>query len=137
MLLLGDFHKRNKDDFSVEPTHEDDVILGEDFYVDMIRPFCVERQYLPKVPPHPSEVDDIEFAEEHERMKAIEVEPVVIEKKDKKAGKKGSKGQSARNDEKMKLKIVRENFKKDIDLVIKSHSLERMQIDFGLKLKKL
>jgi len=29
MLLLGDFNKRNKDDFKVEPTLEDDVILGE------------------------------------------------------------------------------------------------------------
>ena len=42
-----------------------------------------------------------------------------------------------KNDEKMKIKIVKDNFQKDIDLVIKSHSLERMQIEFGLKLKKL
>jgi hypothetical protein len=37
----------------------------------------------------------------------------------------------------MKMDIVKGNFQKDIDLVIKSHSLERMQIDFGLKQKKL
>ena len=37
----------------------------------------------------------------------------------------------------MKMDIVKGNFQKDIDLVIKSHSLERMQVDFGLKQKKL
>jgi len=37
----------------------------------------------------------------------------------------------------MKIKIVKDNFQKDIDLVIKSHSLERMQVEFGLKQKKL
>lgn len=37
----------------------------------------------------------------------------------------------------MKMKIVQENFKKDIDLVLNSHSLERMQVEFGLKHKKL
>ena len=51
--------------------------------------------------------------------------------KKKKAPKKDSK------DELMKNKIVKENFQKDIDLVIKSHSMERMQVDFGLKQKKL
>ena len=33
-----------------------------------------------------------------------------------------------KNDEKMKIKIVKDNFQKDIELVMKSHSLERMQI---------
>lgn len=50
------------------------------------------------------------------------------EKKEKKAGKKGAKGPNTKNDEKMKMKIVKDNFQKDIDLVIKSHSLERMQV---------
>ena len=29
MLMLGDFNKKHKEDFKVEPTLEDDVILGE------------------------------------------------------------------------------------------------------------
>jgi hypothetical protein len=37
----------------------------------------------------------------------------------------------------MKLKIVKDNFQKDIELVMKSHSMERMQVEFGLKHKKL
>jgi hypothetical protein len=68
------------------------------------------------------------------------LQDVVVEvedKKEKKAGKKGGKGQGQRNEEKMKMKIVKENFQKDIELVMKSHSLERMQVEFGLKLKKL
>jgi hypothetical protein len=61
MLLLGDLNKKRKEDFKVEPTLEDDVILGEDFYIEMIRPFCVDKQYLPKKPPTPEEVEDILF----------------------------------------------------------------------------
>ena len=37
----------------------------------------------------------------------------------------------------MKLMIAKENFKKDIGLVLASHSMERMQIDFGLKQEKI
>lgn len=48
---------------------------------------------------------------------------MVVEKKEKKAGKKGAKGQGLKNDEKMKMEIVKGNFQKDIDLVVKSHSL--------------
>ncbi len=135
MLMLGDMSKKNKDDFKVEPCLQDDVILGEEFYTEMIRPFCVDRQYLPKKPPTPAEVEDIHFQEEEERFKLLE-EP-VIEKKDKKGAKKGAKGSGAKNDEKMKMEIVKGNFQKDIELVIKSHSLERMQVEFGLKQKKL
>lgn len=29
MLLLGDLNKKSKEDFKVEPTLDDDVILGE------------------------------------------------------------------------------------------------------------
>lgn len=47
----------------------------------------------------------------------------VVKEKEKKAGKKGSKGAGQKNDEKMKMEIVKGNFQKDIDLVIKSHSL--------------
>ena len=61
MLMLGDMNKKNKDDFKVEPCLQDDVILGEEFYTDMIRPYCVDRQYLPKKPPTPAEVEDISF----------------------------------------------------------------------------
>ena len=63
MLLLGDFNKRKNEDFKVEPTLEDDVILGEEFYVEMIRPFCVERKYLPNKPPLAEDVEDISFEE--------------------------------------------------------------------------
>lgn len=135
--MLGDLSKKNAEDFRVEPFLEDDVILGEEFYVEMIRPFCVDKQYLPKKPPTAEEVEDIEFDEELERMK--DLVPVAEEKKEKKGGKKGAKNQgaSAKNDEKMKMKIVKENFQKDIDLVMKSHSLERMQVEFGLKQKRM
>lgn len=61
MLMLGDMTKKGKEDFKVEPCLANDVILGEDFYVEMIRPFCVQRDYLPKKPPTPEEVADIEF----------------------------------------------------------------------------
>lgn len=71
MLLLGDLNKKRKEDFKVEPCLEDDVILGEEFYIEMIRPFCVDRQYLPKKPPTPEEVDDIIFEEELQRMKFL------------------------------------------------------------------
>ena len=57
--------------------------------------------------------------------------------KDKKSGKKGGKNNQKNNEEVMKMKIVKENFLKDIDLVLNSHSMERMQIQFGLKQKKL
>ena len=125
MLLLGDFSKQQKEDFKVQPTLEDDVLLGEDFYVDLIRPFCVDKQYLPKKPPMPEEVQDIMFDEEIQREQLLEG-PKVVEKKEKKGGKKGGKG--AKDDQKMKVQIVKENFRKEIDLVKKSHSLERMQI---------
>ena len=120
MLMLGDFNKKLKDDFKVQPTLEDDVILGEEFYVDMIRPFCVDKQYLPKKTPLPEEVEDIFFDQERQRALLVSTTKTV-EKKEKKGGKKGGKG--AKNDEKMKSQIVKENFKKDIDLVKKSHSL--------------
>lgn len=45
---------------------------------------------------------------------------IVAEKKDKKGAKKGAKNAK---DEKMKMDIVKGNFQKDIDLVLKSHSL--------------
>lgn len=35
---------------------EDDVILGELFYVDMIRPYCVDKKYLPKEIPSEASV---------------------------------------------------------------------------------
>ena len=35
------------------------------------------------------------------------------------------------------MKIVKDNFQKDIQLVMKSHSMDRMQVEFGLKHKKL
>lgn len=54
-----------------------------------------------------------------------------------KADKKGAKKGGKNNEEQMKLKIVKDNFQKDIELVMKSHSMERMQVDFGLKHKKL
>ena len=104
MLLLGDFTKQQKDDFKVQPTLEDDVLLGEDFYVDLIRPFCVDKQYLPKKPPMPEEIEDIMFDEEIQREQLLEG-PKVVDKKEKKAGKKGGKG--AKNDEKMKVQIVK------------------------------
>ena len=53
MLLLGDLNKQQQSDFQVQPMLEDEVILGEEFYVEMIRPFCVDKQYLPKKPPLP------------------------------------------------------------------------------------
>ena len=39
----------------------------------MIRPFCVDRQYLPKQLPKPEDVQEIIFDEEIERAKLIEV----------------------------------------------------------------
>lgn len=53
MLQLGDISKKRHEDFQVEPCLEDDVILGEDFYVELIRPVCVAKGYLPKKPPTP------------------------------------------------------------------------------------
>lgn len=108
----------------------------------MIRPFCVDKQYLPKKPPMPEEVADIFFEEEAEKLKKLGPPELTEKKEEKKVGgskkgSKGSKGSSQRNDEKMKMKIVKDNFQKDIELVMKSHSLERMQVEFGLKLKKL
>lgn len=35
------------------------------------------------------------------------------------------------------MKIVKENFLKDVEMVLNSHSMERMQVEFGLKHKKL
>ena len=77
-------------------------------------------------------MEDIQFDEEMERLQNI---VPAGEKKAKKGGNKGKGG--GRNDDKMKLQIVRDNFQKDIDLVLKSHSMERMQVEFGLKQKKL
>ena len=64
MLMLGDMAKKSKEDFKVEPCLEDDAILGEEFYTLMIRPFCVDRECLPKKPQTPEEVEDIHFQEE-------------------------------------------------------------------------
>lgn len=61
MLQLGDINKKNYEDFQVEPCLEDDVILGEDFYVELIRPVCVAKGYLPKKPPTSEDVEDIHF----------------------------------------------------------------------------
>ena len=33
MLQLGDISKKSQKDFQIEPCLEDDVILGEDFYI--------------------------------------------------------------------------------------------------------
>jgi hypothetical protein len=76
MLKLGDMNKKSKEDFKVEPCLQDDVILGEEFYTDMIRPYCVDKQYLPKKPPTPAEVEEIFFQQEQERFKPIE-EPLA------------------------------------------------------------
>ena len=53
MLMLGDLSKLRPEDFAIQPCLEGEAILGEAFYVDMIRPFCVKMGYLPKKPPHP------------------------------------------------------------------------------------
>lgn len=63
MLMLGDLTKKSLDDFKVEPFLEEDVILGEEFYVEMIRPLCVDKGYLPKKQTKPEDVEDIEFEE--------------------------------------------------------------------------
>jgi hypothetical protein len=63
MIMLGDLSKKTKENFRVEPYLEDDVILGEEFYTEMIRPICVDKQYLPKKPPSPMDVEDICFEE--------------------------------------------------------------------------
>lgn len=42
-------------------------------------------------------------------------------KTEKKGAKKG--GKNANNEEQMRIKIVKDNFQKDIDLVMKSHSM--------------
>ena len=57
--------------------------------------------------------------------------------KQKKGGKKGTRNNQKNNEEQMKMAIVKENFMKDIQLVLNSHSMERMQVEFGLKHKKL
>jgi hypothetical protein len=51
--MLGDLSKKSIEDFKVEPFLEEDVILGEEFYVEMIRPLCVDKGYLPKKPTKP------------------------------------------------------------------------------------
>ena len=48
MLDLGDLKKVKVEDFNVEPCLDDDVILGEEFYTELIRPICVQKGYLPK-----------------------------------------------------------------------------------------
>lgn len=67
----------------------------------MIRPFCVEKKYLPNKPPTQEDVADICFDEEIEKMKDL-AKTETSEKKEKKpaggANKKGSKGSSQRND---------------------------------------
>lgn len=68
----------------------------------MIRPFCVDKQYLPKKPPTHAEVETIEFQEEIEREKLLLPAEVKKEGKEGKV-KKGGKGQGQRNDEKMKM----------------------------------
>lgn len=37
----------------------------------------------------------------------------------------------------MKIQIAKDNFNKDIELVINSHSFDRLQMDFGLKHQKI
>lgn len=69
MLLLGDLKKDRLEDFIIEPCLEDEVVLGEKFYTELIRPFCVAKGYLPKNKPTPEEVADIEF--EEERLKRM------------------------------------------------------------------
>lgn len=58
MLGLGDLKKVKVEDFKVEPCLEDDRILGEDFYVELIRPICVKRGYLPKDLPTNADLRD-------------------------------------------------------------------------------
>ena len=58
MLALGDLNKTKVEDFNVEPCLDDDVILGEEFYVDLIRPICVQKGYLPKNIPTEDDLKD-------------------------------------------------------------------------------
>lgn len=51
MLKIGELGKTKIEDFKVEPLLEDDVILGQDFYLELIRPTCVTKGYLPKQVP--------------------------------------------------------------------------------------
>jgi hypothetical protein len=48
MLQLGDINKKSENDFQIEPCLDEDVILGEDFYIELIRPVCTAKGYLPK-----------------------------------------------------------------------------------------
>lgn len=51
MLKIGELGKTQLEDFRVEPIHEDDVVLGQDFYLQLIRPVCAQKGYLPKQVP--------------------------------------------------------------------------------------
>lgn len=71
MLQIGEFKKMDIEDYKVEPCLDDDVILGEEFYLENIRPECVKKNYLPKKVPTPedlsSDESDSDSEEENEK----------------------------------------------------------------------
>jgi hypothetical protein len=54
-----------------------------------------------------------------------------------KKGKKGSKNNQVKNEMNIKMKIVKENLTQNLNDVLYSHSLERMQLDFNFMQNKL
>ena len=61
MLTLGDLNKKNENDFEVKP---DEEVLGEQFYLELIRPECVKKGYLDKKIPTEDDLLDEDSEEE-------------------------------------------------------------------------
>ena len=47
---------------------ETDVILGEEFYLDEIRPVCVQKGYLPKKLPSKEDFEEYEPDSDEEQL---------------------------------------------------------------------
>ena len=94
MLQLGDITKDKEEQFLSPPVLETDVILGEEFYMDEIRPVCVQRGYLFKKPPTKEDLESDEEEDdessEDEKKKMVE-KKAKVEEKGKQKGKKGGK----------------------------------------------
>lgn len=128
----------------VDPCTNDELVLGDELYLEIVRPKLYKMDFVPKDKKEPvkdaKKKKDSESEEEEEK----DEEPTVVveEKPTGKAAKpakkeKPKKAPKPKKEELMKQKIIRETFSKEIDFVFNSFSMDKMQIEFGFRQKKL
>jgi hypothetical protein len=111
MLDLGSLTKEDAKDFTVNPCLENDLVLGEELYLDILRPGCVKAGYVTKEIPTEDDVNaddsDDDSDDEKKKKKHKYHEVKKVEPTEQKRGKKGSKNNQTKNDATIKMKNVK------------------------------